>query len=211
MMSKLYLITRFAVGGVFLLSVSGKLKDPRSFAHGIDDYEILPETMALGAGLLVIVVEGWLALAHLLGSWMGIAAPLGIGTLGAFAAAVAVNLYRGRALPCYCFDASGGESISSSTLVRLLSLISAEIFLFRYRNTTGLVERVTKLTFAEVLWAIFWATFLLIVFSWVGGSPELAELLRLWDPSEHKTTKKIQGNFSRGAVVNGSSKIATDS
>src|SRR5258708_40335619 len=46
-----------------------------------------------------------------LGWHLRLAVPLGIGTLITFAVAVAINLYRGRDLPCYCFDLSGGESI----------------------------------------------------------------------------------------------------
>src|SRR6266550_9357115 len=173
--TEIVLIARFTVATVFLLSVAGKLRDPRSFARGIEDYEILPERMALTASLFIIVVESWLAIAHLAGWWLRLAVPLGIGAFSTFAVAVAINLYRGRALPCYCFDANGGQPISGRTLLRLLLLLSVEVFLLT--NPSGMTRDWTahanKPHLAEVGWAFFWVTFLLVASSWLLSLPEL--------------------------------------
>ena len=47
------LITQSAIGIVFLISVVGKLKDPRMFARAIEDYEIIPEQASLIGGPVV--------------------------------------------------------------------------------------------------------------------------------------------------------------
>jgi Methylamine utilisation protein MauE len=128
-MTDLHIIAQISVGTVFLLSASAKLRSPRDFASGIEDYEILPARVAFVTALGVILLETWVAIAHITGSLLRLAVPFALGLLASFAIAVVVNLRRGRALPCYCFSAGGGESISRRTLFRLLLLGSAEIFI----------------------------------------------------------------------------------
>jgi TRAP-type C4-dicarboxylate transport system permease small subunit len=178
--TELLLIAQFAVGTVFLISAAGKLRDPRSFTRGIEDYEILPERMALSASLLIIVVEIWLATAHLTGWWLSWALPAGSALLACFAAAVAVNLRRGRTLPCYCFGTLGRESISGRTLGRLLLLFSTEVLLLAnstlVANTRIVHEQIQPSERLEL--AFSWAIFLLVASSWLLSMPELADLLR---------------------------------
>lgn len=51
---------RTSIGLVFLLSVLSKARDVRGFLRGAVEYQILPTPLAIGYGLLVIPLEGWL-------------------------------------------------------------------------------------------------------------------------------------------------------
>jgi hypothetical protein len=190
-------IARLMVGTVFLFSAAGKLRDPRSFARGIEDYEILPTRVVTGASLIIIAVEGWLAVSHLMVWWLRLAVPVGVGMFASFTVAVAVNLLRGRALPCYCFDTTGGESISVRTLARLLLLLSTELFLLAnaslFTRNQIVDEQIHPLIDPGLAW--FWAMFLLVAFSWLFTLPELAELLR---PSKTRVVQAAATGLPKG-------------
>jgi methylamine utilization protein MauE len=54
MQSKMTLVIQLAVGLVFLLPVKGKLLNPRGFAQGVMEYQVLPDRVSYLAGLLLI-------------------------------------------------------------------------------------------------------------------------------------------------------------
>jgi TRAP-type C4-dicarboxylate transport system permease small subunit len=180
-MTELSLVARIVVGTVFLLSAAGKMANFPAFSRGVEEYRILPSSMARSASVLIIAIEGWLALAHVSGWWLGLAVPVGMGTFCAFAVAVAVNLHRGRRLPCYCFDTKGDEVISGLTLLRIFLLFSVELFIvsnrIRLKDSWTWLDHAGNPGFAEFGWAFFWATFLLVAFSWLLSWPDLTDLL----------------------------------
>jgi hypothetical protein len=179
MMDETRLVVQLAVGLVFLLSASGKLLRPAEFARGVADYQILPESLSFGVGLMLIPVEIFLASAHLSGWLLWAAVPLGLATLASFAIAVGVNLKRGRALPCHCFGGQGGETISGRTLARLLLLCAGELLLFVDPAPSGRLTYPDRVdSFAELGLALFWATLLLIAGLWLLSTPEVVALLR---------------------------------
>jgi len=150
------------------------------------------------AAMSIIVVESWLAIAHLTGWWLRLAVPVGFGVFAGFAVAVAINLRRGRPLPCYCFDATGGEPISVITLSRLVLLLSTQVFLLANPNfftRNGVVhEQIHGVT--EFGLAACWVAFLLVAFSWLLTLPELAELLRQSTPRSLPATPTRSASFS---------------
>jgi len=168
------------MGAVFLLSALGKLRNPRAFAFGIEDYEILPERLAFGAALFIIVVETLIAIAHITGQGLRLAVPVAVGLLGSFAIAVGINLRRGRLLLCYCFDTSGGESISRLTLFRLLLLVSTEIFLLASprRTITQAWIPVQSHGATAIGLTFCWITFVLLTFSWLFSLTDVVDVLR---------------------------------
>src|SRR6266536_2519110 len=173
------LITQSAIGIVFLISVVGKLKDPRMFAPAIEDYEIIPEQASLIASVLIMAAEVGLSIAHLAGFFVKSAALLGCGLFISFAVSVTINLRRRRTLPCYCFDTRGGSPISGRTLLRLCVLICAELFLVLQPTSTWVYWNVsgTNLYLADIGWHLFWAVLLLATCSWIVSLPEVLELL----------------------------------
>ncbi len=198
MSADLQLVVRFALGIVFVLSSIGKLRDPKSFADGVADYQILPASLAHVAAVLIIGLEGWLAITHVTGWQLAFSVPLGVGMLMSFAVAVGVNLGRGRALPCYCFGGHDGETISGRTLARLLLLLLCEVFLLA--NPDSLTASLSvypqeRVGLLELGLALFWAVFLLVVGSWLLSLPDFVAWLRPMPHASHP------GNDSRGATT----------
>jgi hypothetical protein len=115
---------QLVLGGVFVLSVAPKLRDPRTFARTVADYRILGPRASLLAAPLVIAVECALALAFLTGTLTAVALPLAGLTLASFGIAGAINLRRGRDVSCGCFG-DPSEQVSARTLVRLGVLLAA--------------------------------------------------------------------------------------
>lgn len=181
-MEPLRLVAQLAVGIVFLLAVAGKLRDPRGFARGVADYRILPPASARPFAFALIPVEAFLALSHLTGWRLAVGAPLGLATLACFAAAVAVNLWRDRDLPCHCFG-GGGETISGRTLGRLLLLAGAEGLILTgpalFAGAAGrLVYPHALAGPGDLGRALLWAAFSLVAGQWLLAAKDLAELAR---------------------------------
>ncbi len=197
MFVEIRLVVQLALGLVFLLSTASKIFDPKGFLHGVADYEILPRSLAYLVALLVIPLEGWLAVAHLTGWLLTVAVPIGLGTLTIFAAAVGVNLRRGRALPCYCFGAFDGETISVRTLARLFLLSLCEVLLFAEHrsSTTGrLLYSPQVFDFQKFGFLLLLAVFLLVAGSWILSFPDLVILLR---PRKTSRSQMRPGNLPK--------------
>ena len=181
MLDELRLILQLAVGIVFLLSASGKLSHPTTFARGVKEYKLLPDSLAFGVGLLLIPLEILLGISHVLGWLLAYTAPLAVATLVSFAIAVGVNLKRGRVLSCYCFGGKGGEQISKRTLGRLGLLIAAELIvladpaLFAADRLTY-PERVGDIVLLSTL--MICAVFVLVAARWVLTVPDVIDLFR---------------------------------
>jgi hypothetical protein len=173
MLNKLCLVAQLALGGVFLVSSASKLRDPRRFARGLTEYQVLPAGWANAAAGFVIGLEISLALAHLAGQLLTFALPLGLALLATFGVAVGLNLKRGRALPCHCFG-QGSETISGATLVRLALLASGEVFLWKVHHPVY----VQSIAFPELTFGMFWAAFLLAAGFWVFAAGDLISFLR---------------------------------
>jgi hypothetical protein len=126
-------VVQLGLGLVFLLSALPKLRHPGAFHDAIAEYRIVPTPLVVGATVVLIASETFLAIA-LLGGWLvQVAFPLAVVTLVVFLAAVAVNLRRGRRIACGCFG-NLDQTISRQTVVRLSALavaaaISAAVYL----------------------------------------------------------------------------------
>lgn len=108
-------LLRLALALLFGAAAWHKARDLRGFAATIADYRILPGRLVPAAPLGL--VAGELAAAGLLlGS--AVAAPA-LTLLGAYSAAVAVNLMRGRHhIDCGCFGPAGRRTLSARLLAR---------------------------------------------------------------------------------------------
>lgn len=101
-----WLTTRVAIAlGVFFVASSlPKIVDPPSFAHMMYNYRILPGALINLAALVLPWVELLSGLALILGFWKRGASSI-IGTmLVVFIVAISINLARGNAIDCGCFD-----------------------------------------------------------------------------------------------------------
>jgi hypothetical protein len=183
MLNQMTFVVQLAVGLVFLLSAAGKLINPRDFARGVVEYRVLPDRVSYLAGLLLILTEVLLAAVHLTGRLLSYGALLGLVVLACFIVGVALNLKRGRILPCYCFGKSKGDVISGRTLVRLILLMAAETFLladFAFSKANNFVNFDEVHTASELGLAFLSAIFLLLLGGWLLNVAGVVELLRPW-------------------------------
>jgi putative oxidoreductase len=193
------LIMQLAIGTLFLLSTAGKLRDPGGFVRGVRQYQILP-AIAVQIGLIIIPLEGFLAISHLSGWMLSLSALIGCGLLSIFAVAVTVNLYWGRAVPCYCFGGGGDDTISLRTLARLVLLLTGEMVLL----FGGVPLTKSRLVFprqvgtlSEFGKAAFWTGLLLVAASWLLSAGDLWDLLCA---QEVRAREGMTGPVSPGAM-----------
>jgi hypothetical protein len=181
MLAETRLVAQLTLAIVFALSAGGKLCNPKAFAQGVMDYNVIPELLAYPSAFLIIALEIFLAIAHFTGYVLATAVPLGLLMLLTFLVAVGVNLRRGHTLPCHCFGAHGDETISGQTLSRLLLLLGGEALLVWDRNlfsTPQVVYPDRIASVSELALALFWATFFVMAGSWVLTFADLLDLLR---------------------------------
>jgi uncharacterized membrane protein YphA (DoxX/SURF4 family) len=95
---------QIALGAIFVVAALPKILDPPSFAHMIYNYKLVPGAAINALALVMPWVELLVGLALILGVWPREAASLAGLLLFVFIAAIAVNLGRGRAVDCGCFD-----------------------------------------------------------------------------------------------------------
>jgi hypothetical protein len=146
---------RIAIGLVFLLSTATKLRHPKDFASGVARYEILPARLSYAFAAGVILAEGGLALMHLSAWELALASQIGVLLMTIFAIGVGVNLIRGRKLKCHCFGSA--EPISMRSLIRVLLVMSGELFLMRNAGLANLGMPVLAFFWAGImLWASVW-------------------------------------------------------
>jgi len=109
-----WLTTRvqIALGLFFVAAALPKLADPPSFAHMIYNYRIAPGPLVNLSALVLPWLELLCGVALLLGIWSRTAALVVGGLLVVFTAAVSLNLIRGHAVECGCFDVrDAGKSV----------------------------------------------------------------------------------------------------
>ena len=97
---------QLALGAIFVAAAVPKIIDPPSFAHMIYNYRILPGGLINISSLVMPWAELLCGLALILGVWRKAALSI-IGTmLVVFIIAISINLARGNAIDCGCFDVS---------------------------------------------------------------------------------------------------------
>jgi putative oxidoreductase len=95
---------QIALGIVFVLAAIPKIIDPPAFAHMIYNYRLLPGNAINALALVMPWVELLAGLALILGVWKREAAIVAGLLLLVFIVAIGVNLARGHAVDCGCFD-----------------------------------------------------------------------------------------------------------
>ena len=95
---------QIALGALFIAAAIPKFVDPPSFAQMIYNYDIVPGALLNLSALILPWFELLLGAALILGIWRRTAAAwVGI-LLVVFIVAIGVNLARGNAIDCGCFD-----------------------------------------------------------------------------------------------------------
>lgn len=110
---------RIAVGVVFVVSTLSKVRQPRAFANGVRQYDVLPPGLSYVIGLILIPAEAITAFLLITGYFSPLGVLAALCLLLCFGLGVTINLLRGRSLSCYCFGSASSERISFRTLERI--------------------------------------------------------------------------------------------
>ncbi|MDQ5872019.1 MAG: DoxX family membrane protein [Acidobacteriota bacterium] len=96
---------------MFVVAALPKIADPPAFAHMIYNYRLLPGALVNALALLLPWVELFAGMALILGVWKKEAAVVAGVLLLVFIVVIGINLARGHAVDCGCFDVrSAGKS-----------------------------------------------------------------------------------------------------
>jgi uncharacterized membrane protein YphA (DoxX/SURF4 family) len=114
-------IVRGAIGTIFLLSGSSKLRDPFPTSLAIKRFGVTGEIRPR-LGAVVAVVEIGLGACLFVVSWRAVPAALSAGLLAVFCFLIARSLARGERFSCGCFG-SQSEVLSAVTLIRAVLML----------------------------------------------------------------------------------------
>jgi hypothetical protein len=120
------LVLRVSLALLFATAAWHKLRAPRSFAATLGEYRLLPVSLAPVAAALVVAAELATVAALVAASRIGLAFAAGL--LLVYAAAVAVNLLRGRRhIDCGCAGPSARQRIGGWLVARNLVLAATAL------------------------------------------------------------------------------------
>jgi uncharacterized membrane protein YphA (DoxX/SURF4 family) len=131
---------QLALGAIFVAAALPKLTDPPSFAHMIYNYRILPAGLINISALTMPWVEILCGLALLLGIWKRPARWLITLLLVTFMIAISINLFRGNAIDCGCFDVSAAGKTHAERLHDMWFVLIRD---------TGMLLMVAQLAWSE--------------------------------------------------------------
>jgi len=100
---------QIALGLLFVAAALPKLVDPPSFAHMIYNYRLVPGALVNLMALVMPWLELLAGLALILGIWTRASAGIVGALLLVFLAAISLNLARGNAIDCGCFDVASAN------------------------------------------------------------------------------------------------------
>ncbi|MDX9735102.1 MAG: MauE/DoxX family redox-associated membrane protein [Thermoanaerobaculia bacterium] len=101
--------TQIALGLFFIVAALPKIADPPGFAHMVYNYKMLPGPLVNVMALVLPWAELLMGLALVAGIWRKTAAALVGALLVVFIVAISVNLLRGNAIDCGCFDVTAAN------------------------------------------------------------------------------------------------------
>ncbi|MDL2719026.1 MAG: MauE/DoxX family redox-associated membrane protein [Acidobacteriota bacterium] len=130
---------QIALGIFFVVAALPKLVDPPSFAHMIYNYRLVPGAFVNFFALVMPWFELLLGLALILGIWTRTSAALVGALLLFFIAAISLNLARGNAIDCGCFDVSAANRTVEERLTDMRLVVLRDV---------GMLAMV-----AQILWA----------------------------------------------------------
>ena len=114
---------QIALGLIFVVAALPKIVDPPSFAHMIYNYKIMPWALVNPMALIMPWIELLSGLALILGIWKDTARTIIGILLLTFIAAISINLARGNAIDCGCFDVSAANKTTEERLADMRFVI----------------------------------------------------------------------------------------
>ncbi len=130
---------QIALGLFFVVAALPKLVDPPSFAHMIYNYRLVPGGFVNIFALVMPWLELLAGVALVLGIWTRTSATLVGALLLVFVAAISLNLARGNAIDCGCFDVTAANRSVAERLADMRLVVLRDV---------GMLTMV-----AQILWA----------------------------------------------------------
>jgi len=118
---------QIALGVFFVAAALPKIVDPPSFAHMIFNYRIVPGALVNLMALCMPWIELLAGLALILGVWKGTARTIIAALLATFIIAISINLARGNAIDCGCFDVSAAGKSREERLADMKFVIFRDL------------------------------------------------------------------------------------
>jgi len=118
---------QIALGIIFVVAALPKIVDPPSFAHMIYNYHLVPGALINLMALVMPWIELLCGLALILGIWQATARSIIGALLITFVLAIAINLARGNAIDCGCFDVSAAGKTREERLADMRWVILRDL------------------------------------------------------------------------------------
>jgi len=118
---------QLALGAIFVIAAIPKIADPPSFAHMIYNYHLVPGALINLMALVMPWIELLCGLALILGIWQATARSIIGALLITFVLAIAINLARGNAIDCGCFDVSAANKTRQERLADMRWVILRDL------------------------------------------------------------------------------------
>ena len=118
---------QIALGVIFVVAALPKIVDPPSFAHMIYNYHLVPGALINLMALVMPWIELLCGLALILGIWQATARSIIGALLITFVLAIAINLARGNAIDCGCFDVSAAGKTRDERLADMRWVILRDL------------------------------------------------------------------------------------
>jgi uncharacterized membrane protein YphA (DoxX/SURF4 family) len=131
---------QLALGAIFVVAALPKIADPPAFAHMIYNYRLLPGGLINLAAITMPWIELFSGLALLLGIWTRPARWIITALLVTFLIAISINLARGNAIDCGCFDVSAAGKTYEERLADMRFVLLRD---------TGMLLMVAQLALAD--------------------------------------------------------------
>ena len=142
---------QIALGVFFVAAALPKLADPPSFAHMIYNYRIVPGALVNLMALVMPWIELLCGLALILGIWTGTARAIVAAMLAVFIVAISINLMRGNAIDCGCFDVSTANKTREERLADMHFVILRDLGMLLMAAQGWWASRVGKKPLATLL------------------------------------------------------------
>ena len=118
---------QIALGLFFVVAALPKIVDPPSFAHMIHNYRIVPAALLNIMALTMPWLELLVGLALIFGIWRETANAIVAALLVTFIIAISINLARGNAIDCGCFDVSAAGKTREERLADMKFVIVRDL------------------------------------------------------------------------------------
>jgi uncharacterized membrane protein YphA (DoxX/SURF4 family) len=149
-MKRIFLLfARIGLGAVFVVAAAPKIADPPSFAHMMSNYRLLPAPAVNAFALFLPWLEMLTGLALISGVFRKTGVKFAAVLLVVFILAIGINLARGHAVQCGCFDVHAAEKSHARLIGEMKWVLARDAGLLALAAWLGLAheDRQIRATF----------------------------------------------------------------